>query len=87
MAKRLDFECVCAFPAQWSDFGKGAGFRRNKQMIENAGRAHMAGAEVEVLGFYPKGAETNGTAHTIKLASECGLAVETFINPRGSLAS
>lgn len=62
VARRLGFE-VEVVPAQWSTFGRRAGFLRNKQMIEREPDL--------VLAFQKYG--STGTQHTINLAEAAGI--------------
>ena len=55
---------VRVFPADWNRWGKSAGFRRNRTIVENA----------EVLIAFWDG-ESRGTANTIDIAREAGLPV------------
>ena len=52
---------VKSFPADWAKHGKSAGFLRNKAMVDYA----------DALVAVTTGSV--GTAHTIRLARECGL--------------
>lgn len=55
---------VDKFPADWQQFGKSAGYKRNVQMAENA----------EALVAFWDG-ESRGTMHMINIAREHGLKV------------
>lgn len=64
---------VQRFPAKWTDgkgyFDKGAGMRRNAQMVLAFG---AAGAGGQVHGFLRD--ESKGTSHCLRLARRAGLA-------------
>lgn len=60
---------VLDYPPDWKRFGKGAGFRRNEEMVGYADR---------VIAFY--NGFSRGTSHTVRLAREAGLEVFEFIN-------
>jgi hypothetical protein len=64
---------VEGFPADWSR-GKGAGFARNRAMLESG----IDG----VVAFSTSWPATPGTAHMCRLAYEVGLVV-TFVTPDG----
>ena len=49
------------FPAQWSKYGKSAGFRRNELMLQQADA---------VVAFWD--GKSHGTAHMIEIASKSG---------------
>jgi hypothetical protein len=49
------------FPADWDGLGKGAGFIRNRQIVEYA---------TDVIAFHY--GDSKGTAHTIDLARKAG---------------
>jgi hypothetical protein len=61
------------FPAKWRDgngiFDKGAGFKRNAQMLLKFGAAGIGG---QVHAFVRE--KSNGASHTAKLARRAGLA-------------
>jgi hypothetical protein len=52
------------FPAQWDKYGKSAGFRRNKFIVDDADA---------LLAFYGPEGESNGTMHSVNLAKERGI--------------
>jgi len=52
-------------PADWDRFGRGAGFRRNLEMLDSSVDL--------VLAFWD--GESRGTAHTIQMASSRGIDV------------
>jgi hypothetical protein len=54
-------------PADWDKFGRGAGFRRNAEMVEE-------GADV-CLAFFANGATNRGTLHCSTLAARSGIPV------------
>ena len=61
-AKKYKIETLIFLP-QWDVYGKSAGFRRNKDIVENA----------DVVMAFWNGSK--GTAHIIKLAEESGKKV------------
>lgn len=56
---------VLEFPADWVEYGRSAGFRRNQQIVDAADR---------VVAFWD--GQSKGTAHTIELAKKAGKPVE-----------
>lgn len=54
-------------PADWDAFGKGAGFRRNTEMVS-------LGADL-CIAFYKQGAGNKGTDHCARLAERAGIPV------------
>jgi hypothetical protein len=56
---------VIIFPALWGAYGRGAGFIRNKQIVETAD---------EVVAFWHN--NSRGTAHTVGLAEKAGKPVK-----------
>jgi len=58
---------VVIYRADWSLFGKAAGFIRNATIVANADR---------VVAFWD--GQSNGTHHTIGLAQKRGLPVEVY---------
>ena len=58
------------FPAEWDRFGRSAGFRRNRTIVDNA----------DVVVAFTTG--SRGTAHTIDLARSAGKQVVVY-GPRG----
>jgi hypothetical protein len=59
---------VKLFPADWNQYGKSAGYIRNKQMAEYA----------NILICFWDG-QSKGTQHMINLAKDLGLEVHTII--------
>lgn len=57
-------------PADWAEYGKAAGFIRNKEMID--------GGADEVLAFFQVGATNKGTQNTVDLAHEAGIPVSCW---------
>lgn len=55
------------FPAEWDKYGKGAGFIRNRLIVENADR---------VAAFWD--GSSPGTANTIEIARQMGKPVEVY---------
>jgi|WetSurMetagenome_2_1015567.scaffolds.fasta_scaffold883786_2 predicted Rossmann fold nucleotide-binding protein DprA/Smf involved in DNA uptake len=58
---------MTVYPADWKAHGKSAGFKRNKQIVDNAD---------VVLAFWD--GESKGTLHSINLAKEQGKPVYIF---------
>lgn len=52
---------VAEFPADWDNLGKGAGFIRNRKIVDYA---------TDVVAFHY--GDSKGTAHTIELARKAG---------------
>lgn len=61
------------YTPEWDKYGKGAGFKRNKTIVENSD---------EVLAFWD--GESNGTKHTVKYAVERQVPVHV-VGPTGEL--
>ena len=59
-------------PADWDAFGKGAGYRRNAEMVK-------AGADV-CLAFFQQGAANRGTSHCVRLAEAAGIRTRRITN-------
>lgn len=55
------------YPANWTLYGKGAGFRRNTEMAASADR---------LVAFWNR--HSKGTAHMIDTANKMGLVVEVI---------
>ena len=60
------------FPANWSKYGRSAGFRRNVAMVNYAAEAQRP----FVIAFW--NGESHGTGFTIRKAREKGIPVEIF---------
>ena len=60
------------FPANWSKYGRSAGFRRNVAMVNYAAEA----AHPLVIAFW--NGKSRGTGFTIQKAREIGIPVEIF---------
>jgi hypothetical protein len=56
------------YPAQWDKYGKSAGYKRNRQMIDS-------GVDL-VIAFWDGGSK--GTEHTMDLAKRCGIKVQSY---------
>ena len=56
---------LTVFPAQWDKYGKSAGYRRNKEMVDIASAA---------ICFW--NGKSKGTKHTIDLCKEKGIPVK-----------
>lgn len=63
---------VEAHPADWDAYGKGAGYRRNAEMV-------ALGANV-CLSFWQTGAANRGTAHCVRLAEAAGIRTRRVTN-------
>ena len=70
--KEFDIQ-IKYFPADWSQFGKSAGYIRNDQMAKYA----KEDKEVGVLFVFWDG-KSRGTKHMIDLAKKRGLVVEVI---------
>ena len=68
-AKSNNFQ-ICYFPADWENYGKSAGYIRNKQMAEYASYKKGYGA---LIAFWD--GKSKGTKHMINITKECGLKV------------
>lgn len=69
VAKRVGLKTRIILP-NWNKYGKGAGFRRNAEILANADR---------VVAFWD--GLSKGTLHTIQLAAELGMPIKVFIRP------
>ncbi len=69
VAEQLGIDQV-AYPANWTKYGRSAGFRRNEQMLDEA-KPDL------VLAFYA-GTRTPGTAHTVAEAKKRGIEVREY---------
>lgn len=58
------------FPANWGNYGRAAGMRRNAEMV--ASGAHLC------LAFYQPGAANKGTSGCVKLARRAGIKVQPY---------
>lgn len=56
-------------PAQWSLYGRSAGYRRNELIVNDAD---------VLLAFYGPEGETKGTAHSVSLARARGIPVHIY---------
>lgn len=63
------------YPAQWGRYGKSAGMRRNRQMLDE-GRPGL------VVAFYD-GRRTRGTSNMIRIAKEAGVPTVEIGLPLG----
>ena len=61
------------FPAQWSKYGRSAGFRRNVGMVNYASEAEHP----LVIAFW--NGQSHGTGFTIQKAREKGIQVEEYL--------
>lgn len=69
---RRVFAEVLAFPANWKKHGRGAGFVRNRQMLEE-GKPDL------VVAFVDKDLrESKGTKHMVSIAAEAGVPVYVY---------
>lgn len=62
-AERHSYELL-EYPADWGKYGKSAGYKRNKQMLEEG--------KPDLVVAFPGG---KGTANMVKLAKEAGVKV------------
>jgi len=67
VANALGFQ-VEAHPPDWRRYGRGAGFVRNRQMVEE-GKPDL------VIAFHPALERSKGTLHTVTLAKKAGIRV------------
>jgi hypothetical protein len=58
--------------ADWTAFGKSAGYRRNAEMVK-------LGADV-CLAFFQQGAGNRGTSHCVRLAEAAGIRTRRVTN-------
>lgn len=75
-AKENGILCT-VFPANWSKYGRSAGFRRNVAMVNYAAEAEHP----LVIAFWD--GESHGTGFTIQKAREKGIPVEIFYYTSG----
>ena len=68
VAGELGFGVVC-FPANWGEYGRGAGPRRNQAMIDE-GKPDL------VIAFHGDLASSRGTRDMVTRAAKCGIPVE-----------
>ena len=68
-AQALGFKVV-EFPANWSQYGKGAGPKRNQEMLNQKPDL--------VLAFHPDLSRSKGTKHMVEIARKAGVPVEVF---------
>jgi hypothetical protein len=66
---------VTIFPAHWQLYGKGAGLRRNGDMVKYLVSKQVEECDVIVLAFDPSGP---GTKSTVNLATKSGLKVIVY---------
>lgn len=66
---------VEAYPAEWRNYGKAAGFIRNKVMLETKPDI--------VLAFQKNG--SRGTQHVIDRAKEMGIPVKVHVHPNDTI--
>ena len=84
LAHSKDFFRISAFPAQWGQYGKAAGHKRNAVMVQEVEMRNQIGESVECIAFFPKGVETPGAAGCVALAKQARIPVVTHTR---SLAS
>lgn len=77
-AQQIGF-LVEAFPAQWTKYGRHAGFKRNHDMVKSLDKARGD----FVLAFWD--GKSRGTLHSITLAEKAGLPVTRFMSNDGGL--
>lgn len=70
-AKEREIPCL-RVPAKWSKYSKGAGPRRNAQMLD------FMGIHPDLVVAFPGGP---GTANMVKLARNSGVGIEVLIVP------
>lgn len=63
---------VTSFPANWRDSGRGAGFKRNAQMMAELDKARKDGYETQVVALFPQGIVTPGTKDSCHRAVSSG---------------
>lgn len=66
---------VIEFLADWAGHGRGAGFRRNTQLVEFL---QQKDGRLIAFGLVKEGAITAGTRHTIQIANDRGVPVTIF---------
>lgn len=70
-AEKIASECTLPtdiYPADWDRYGKSAGFKRNKKMVEAADA---------IVAFWD--GESKGTKHTIDLALESSKPLNVYV--------
>jgi hypothetical protein len=60
------------YSAQWNKYGRSAGPRRNRQMIDEEHTPGHADKPIALVVAFPGG---RGTAHMVRLARDCKIAV------------
>lgn len=76
-AKELHF-LMDAQPADWTRYGKAAGFIRNTEMVKQAILLKEEGIPVYVLAFHDNLELSKGTKHCVEQAKKYGLSVELY---------
>ena len=67
IADEMGFK-VTDFPAKWTEFGRAAGFIRNRQMLKEG--------PDRVIAFHENIAESKGTKDMLKISEEVGVPTE-----------
>jgi len=75
-ALRFPSWTVLSSPADWKRYGRGAGPRRNAEMVKQAVDLESEGMQCIVLAFYDCLEKSKGTADCVKKALKAGLNVK-----------
>ena len=70
VGKELDFDII-EYPANWDEYGKSAGPKRNYQML-------IEGKPDLVLAFHPDIKNSKGTKHIVSISKEASKLVRVF---------
>jgi len=70
---------VIPVPADWDEYGLGAGPVRNRKMLSGLLKARVAGQEVRVIAFHHDPNLGKGTRDMVNIAEENGIPVKRVI--------
>lgn len=66
------------FPADWTTYGKGAGPRRNQQMLDRLLALQAEGYRAGVMAFHDSLGTSKGTGGMVRIARNASIPVLTF---------
>lgn len=71
---------VEVYPAEWKKYGKSAGPKRNKQMVDRLVEYKNLGYNIKMFAFHDDIDNSKGTKNCVNIAQKNGIAVDIIVS-------